>query len=401
MVLVGSVLGTVNCWQCVQIRGRRRTLTPPPWIPQKEERIFEQLEPETEELLRQVIEQEKSGYIPSWRSRDESPLREELVSNVKAGEGNEWTPNSKRVGLLARKLGMLPQWLNNGTRVLCTMLEFPENCVVSAIDPETWYRKSIVGKKKAFGIQGPMWKVTVGAVNADPSKFTHVYRDIFMRQGLPVKQHLGSFVVTEDAVVAPGTPLHVCHFSVGQYIAVTGRTIDWGFQGGMHRWGMKGMPANRTTKSHRRIGSIGSTGDARVWPGKRMPGHMGYEWVTTSGLEVLRINPGKQVMYIKGCVPGEVGEILLVKDCLQPSKRVKNPPFPTFFPPDQTADSSKEAPEEAEVPAAPNAPVVAPNGEIFASKLFRFSSPSIVFTEEHETKLPGRDKTRAKIAKGS
>lgn len=60
-----------------------------------------------------------------------------------------------------------------------------------------------------------------------------------------MKQHLGSFVVTEDAVVAPGTPLHVCHFSVGQYIAVTGRTIDWGFQGGMHRWGMKGMPANR------------------------------------------------------------------------------------------------------------------------------------------------------------
>lgn len=79
-----------------------------------------------------------------------------------------------------------------------------------------------------------------------------------------------------------------------------------------------------------------------------------------------------QVMYIKGCVPGEVGEILLVKDCLQPSKRVKNPPFPTFFPPDQTADSSKEAPEEVEVPAAPNAPVVAPNGEIFASKLFRY-----------------------------
>uniref|UniRef100_A0A915B6Y1 Large ribosomal subunit protein uL3m n=1 Tax=Parascaris univalens TaxID=6257 RepID=A0A915B6Y1_PARUN len=296
IVLVGSVLGAVNCWQCVQIRGRRRTLTPPPWIPRKEERIIEQLEPETEELLRLVIQQEKSGYIPSWRCADESPLREELVSNVKTGECSKWTPNSKRVGLLARKLGMLPQWLNDGTRVLCTMLEFPENCVVSTIDPETWYRKSIVGKKKAFGIQGPMWKVTVGAVNADPSKFTRVYRDIFMRQGLPVKQYLGSFVVTEDAVVPRGTPLHVCHFSVGQYIAVTGRTIDWGFQGGMHRWGMKGMPANRTTKSHRRIGSIGSTGDARVWPGKRMPGHMGYEWVTTSGLEVLRINPSKQVM---------------------------------------------------------------------------------------------------------
>uniref|UniRef100_A0A915B6N0 Uncharacterized protein n=1 Tax=Parascaris univalens TaxID=6257 RepID=A0A915B6N0_PARUN len=106
-----------------------------------------------------------------------------------------------------------------------------------------------------------------------------------------------------------------------------------------------------------------------------------------------------QVMYIKGCVPGEVGEILLVKDCLQPSKRVESPPFPTFFLPDQATDSSKDAPEEAEVPVTPGAPVVAPNGEIFASKLFRFSSPSIVFTEEDETKLPGRDKTRAKIAK--
>lgn len=58
------------------------------------------------------------------------------------------------------------------------------------------------------------------------------------------------------------------------------------FQGGMHRWGMRGQPTRRTTKSHRRIGSVGSVGDARIWPGKRMPGHMGYEWRTVSGLEV-------------------------------------------------------------------------------------------------------------------
>lgn len=52
-------------------------------------------------------------------------------------------------------------------------------------------------------------------------------------------------MVTEDAVVMPGTPLHVCHFKVGQFVTATGKTVDWGFQGGMHRWGFKGMPANR------------------------------------------------------------------------------------------------------------------------------------------------------------
>lgn len=51
----------------------------------------------------------------------------------------------------------------------------------------------------------------------------------------------------------------------------------------------------RTTKSHRRIGAVGSKGDARIRPGKRMPGHMGYEWRSIPGLEVLRINPEKQV----------------------------------------------------------------------------------------------------------
>lgn len=51
-----------------------------------------------------------------------------------------WTPHSKRTGLLARKIGMLPQWLNDGTRVLCTLLEFPQNQVVSAVDPDSWYR---------------------------------------------------------------------------------------------------------------------------------------------------------------------------------------------------------------------------------------------------------------------
>lgn len=61
------------------------------------------------------------------------------------------------------------------------------------------------------------------------------------------------------------------------------------------------------------MGSTGSKGDARVWPGRRMPGHMGYEWTLASGLEVLRINPQKQVIYVKGSCPGDNGEMVLIK----------------------------------------------------------------------------------------
>ncbi|VDM73092.1 unnamed protein product, partial [Strongylus vulgaris] len=235
---------------------------------------------------------------------------------------------------------MLPQWTVEGERILCTLLEVCEvsifdvifsisknkhdeghyiehylpfiyflvgklhfdefifsskcnsirctvfqNHVISVVSPEEWYRKSIVGKRKAFNREGPLWKVTVGAVNGDSDRFTRAYRNQFTRACVPVKKHLGSFLVSEEALPSVGTSLDVRHFNVGQYVTATGKTIDWGFQGGMHRWGMRGQPARNTTKSHRRIGSIGSTGDARVWPGKRMPGHMGYEWVTVSGLE--------------------------------------------------------------------------------------------------------------------
>lgn len=233
--------------------------------------------------------------------------------------------------------------------------------------------------------------MTVGAVDRNPTFLTDSYRRQFEKAGVPYKEHLASFMVTEDALVPAGTKLDVRHFQVGQFVRVAGKTIDWGFQGVMHRWGMKGQPKKHTTKSHRRVGSIGSTGDARVWPGKRLPGHMGYEWKGTSGLEVLRINPRAQVLYVKGCTPGDQGELLLINDCYTEGKRVESPPFPTFVPGPED-DALLEDPEAEGVEALTSQ-------DLYHPKLFRFSQPSIVFTEEHETKSATRDKGRAKIAK--
>ncbi|PIO71886.1 hypothetical protein TELCIR_06194 [Teladorsagia circumcincta] len=133
---------------------------------------------------------------------------------------------------------------------------------------------------------------------------------------------------------------------------------------------------------------VGSTGDARVWPGKRMPGHMGYEWVTVSGLEVLRMNLDKQVIYVKGSVPGDIDSMLLLKDCLQPDKKLKTGPVPTWLPTIEAAEVEGE-----EQNAAPQ------SHEILSPKMFSFSSPSIIFSEEDAKKSAARDKTKAKIAK--
>uniref|UniRef100_A0A0N5A1D6 Large ribosomal subunit protein uL3m n=1 Tax=Parastrongyloides trichosuri TaxID=131310 RepID=A0A0N5A1D6_PARTI len=361
-----------------QVRGRRRTLTPAPWLPPKYDRVTEIIDPENQHLLNEISNLEKSGTI--IRSSVSLPFNDNINDSKK-----EWTPQSRRVGLLGTKIGMLPQWLNDGTRVLCTLFHIQDNHIISTTSPEDWFNKSIVGKRKAFNREGPMWKVTVGAINMDPRKFTSHYRRIFDSISVPCKLKLGSFLVSDDAIVAPGTKLDVRHFNVGQYITATGKTIDWGFQGGMHRWGMRGMPALRTTKSHRRIGSVGSVGDARIWPGKRMPGHMGYEWRTQSGLQIMRINVEEQVMYVKGCVPGEVGDVLLIKDCLQEKKRSPNVPFPTF-------ETIQEEIENEDIK-------IIGGNDIYFDKVFKMNQPSIVFTEEHEVKSAGRDRTKAKIAR--
>uniref|UniRef100_A0A158P9C4 Large ribosomal subunit protein uL3m n=1 Tax=Angiostrongylus cantonensis TaxID=6313 RepID=A0A158P9C4_ANGCA len=295
-------------------------------------------------------------------------------------------------GLLARKIGMMPQWTITGERILCTLLEICQNHVVSVVSPEDWYRKSIVGKRKAFNREGPLWKVTVGAVNGDANIYTHLYRKQFAKARIPPKKHLGSFLVSEDALPTIGTNLDVRHFIVGQYVTASGKSIDWGFQGGMHRWGMRGQPTLKTTKSHRRIGSIGSVGDARVWPGKRMPGHMGYEWVTVSGLEVVRMNIDKQVIYVKGSVPGDIGNMLLLKDCLQPEKKLKVGPMPTWLPSISEAERDSETDEEATMNKLGA-------NEIISHKLFNFTTPTLTFSDEDAKKAIGRDKTKAKIAK--
>ncbi|MFA7169605.1 MAG: 50S ribosomal protein L3 [Candidatus Paceibacterota bacterium] len=110
-----------------------------------------------------------------------------------------------------------------------------------------------------------------------------------------------------------GEKVEVSIFEAGDKVKVTGVSKAKGFQGAMKRHGFRGGPASHGQKhSNRRVGSIGSTYPERVIKGKRMAGRMGGEQSTQTGLEIVRVDVEKNLLLVKGCVPGNNGSLLKV-----------------------------------------------------------------------------------------
>jgi len=154
------------------------------------------------------------------------------------------------------------------------------------------------------------------------------------------KVKLTRFQITPEAALPPGTPLYASHFQVGQHVDIVAKTIDRGFQGVMKRWGFHGMPATHgVTKSHRRGGNTGKGGEkGRIWPGTKVPGHMGNQQVVQRAYKILRINTKYNVIYVKGPnVPGETNSFLSIRDTrLRTYGKPTAAPFPTYYPDEVT-----------------------------------------------------------------
>ncbi len=101
-------------------------------------------------------------------------------------------------------------------------------------------------------------------------------------------------------------------FEVGQIVKVAGVTKGRGFAGAMKRHGFHGGPATHGSKVHRAPQSTGATDAARVFPGTRKPGHMGAGQCTTSGLKVVKIDPDRNLLLVKGAVPGATGGLVYI-----------------------------------------------------------------------------------------
>lgn len=131
-----------------------------------------------------------------------------------------WTPQTRRCGAIARKIGQYPLWKKDGTRIRTTLLQIVDNHVVKYTPPEE-YRPVQQPKHKQLSKFGCL---LVGAESTDPSLLTKEYCGLFNDTGVMPKRILSRFIVSPESRLAPGTPIDVSHFRVGDYVDVRGKT---------------------------------------------------------------------------------------------------------------------------------------------------------------------------------
>jgi len=119
-----------------------------------------------------------------------------------------------------------------------------------------------------------------------------------------------------------GQEIDVSVFQEGDKIKVSGISKGKGFQGGVKRYGFAGHPTTHGTKHEvRTIGSVGATDPGRVFPGKRMPGHMGSVRISTRNLKIVKVDTENNLIAIKGAIPGGRGTLLEITSTIAKKKK--------------------------------------------------------------------------------
>jgi len=139
-------------------------------------------------------------------------------------------------------------------------------------------------------------------------------RGHFAKNGVAPRRALREFRVSGDDALGPGDEVRVDIFETGDRVDVSGTSKGKGFAGGIKRHGWSGGPSTHGSNFHRRPGAVGQSADpARIIKGKRMPGHMGNARITTQNLEVIDVNVDKNLLVIRGSVPGADGALVSVR----------------------------------------------------------------------------------------
>ena len=208
------------------------------------------------------------------------------------------------IGLVGRKSGMTRVFTEDGASIPVTVVEVSPNRVTQIKELETDGYRAI--------------QVTAG--NRKASKVSKSEAGHFAKAGVEAGNALLEFRL-EEADEAPevGAELTVERFEAGQIVDVTGKSKGKGFQGGVKRWNFSMQDATHGNSiSHRAPGSIGQCQTpGRVFKGKKMAGHMGDERVTTQNLEVVRVDAERNLLLIKGAVPGAPGGDVIVRPAVK------------------------------------------------------------------------------------
>jgi len=203
--------------------------------------------------------------------------------------------------LLGRKVGMTQIFDESGKAIPVTVIEAGPCTVVQ------------VKTKDADGYEA----IQLGFGEVKEAKVIKPKKGHFKKANVAPKKHLREFRL-EEISYNVGDEIKADIFAQGESVDITGTTKGKGFQGVIKRHGQSRGPMGHGSMYHRRPGSMGSTSTpGRVFKGKKLPGHMGMEQVTIQNLEVVRVDLDKNVILVKGSVPGNKGAILKIKDSVK------------------------------------------------------------------------------------
>ena len=204
--------------------------------------------------------------------------------------------------LIGKKLGMTQIFDENGVVIPVTVIEAGP-CVVAQV--KTLENDGYEAVQLGFG-------------DVKENKINKPIKGHFAKANVTAKKHLREFRLDSIEGIKVGDELKADVFVAGDKIDVQGTSKGKGFQGVIKRHGQHRGPMGHGSMYHRRPGSMGPTSTpGRVFKGKKLPGHMGHVTVTIQNLDVVKVDMDKNVLLVKGSVPGAKGAILKIKSAVK------------------------------------------------------------------------------------
>ena len=203
------------------------------------------------------------------------------------------------IGIVGRKSGMTRVFNDKGASIPVTVVEVESNRVTQIKTDEIDGYSAV--------------QVTVGTRRS--SRINKSEAGHFAKAGVEAGRGIWELRLDTSTEVKVGENIAIDQFSVGQKVDVTGISKGKGYAGVIKRWNFQMQDATHgNSLSHRAHGSTGQCQTpGRVWKGKKMSGHMGNEQVTTQNLEIVRIDSERNLLLIKGAVPGAPGGDVIVR----------------------------------------------------------------------------------------
>ena len=206
-------------------------------------------------------------------------------------------------GIIGKKLGMTQIFAENGAVIPVTVIEAGP-CVVS--------QKKTTEKDGYEAIQ-------VGYEDVSPKHVNKPAKGHFEKAGVQAKKHLKEFRLEDTSAYEVGQVIAADTFAAGEKVDITGVTKGHGYSGAVKRWGHHMLQATHGTGPiHRQVGSMGANSTpSRVFKNKKMAGQYGNEKLTVLNLEVIKVDAEKNLIAVKGAVPGARGGIVVLRDSVK------------------------------------------------------------------------------------